>query len=54
MQTDPTESPEPAVLRQDPGPDSVMEADRLLALEVERQLMRLGTEDQQEAREEKA
>jgi len=30
-----------------------MEIDRLLALEVERQLMRLGTEDQQEAREEK-
>jgi len=29
-----------------------MEIDRLLALEVERQLMRLGTQDQQEAREE--
>jgi hypothetical protein len=29
-----------------------MEIDRLLALEVERQLMRMGTKDQQEAREE--
>jgi hypothetical protein len=28
-----------------------MEADRLLALEVERQLMRMGTKDQQEARD---
>jgi hypothetical protein len=29
-----------------------MEIDRLLALEVDRQLMRMGTKDQQEAREE--
>ena len=53
MSINPEQSSEPAVLRQDPGPDSVMEIDRLLALEVERQLMRMGTEDQQEAREEK-
>ena len=53
MSTDPEQSSEPAVLRQDPGTDSVMEQDRLLALDFERQLMRMGTQDQQEAHEEK-